>query len=102
MKFITMIVLIAICGCVFHCRNSFASKSAGKPLRIVLADTGNGKSSAGSKLIVDVVSKLDPRPVHIVVNAGSNTLAQALIDYRDTHSAQELKAFVAKMIVYEN
>ncbi len=67
-----------------------------------VADTGKGKSSAGSQLIVDAVSKRDPRPVHIVVNAGSNTLAQALIDYRDTHSAEELSAFVAKMIVFEN
>lgn len=67
-----------------------------------MADTGNGKSSAGSRLIVASVSKADPRPVHIVVNAGSNTLAQALIDYRDSHNAEELQAFVKKMIVYEN
>ena len=67
-----------------------------------IADTGQGKSSAGSRLIVDVVSKPDVRPVHIVVNAGSNTLAQALIDYRDSHSAEELEAFVAKLIVFEN
>lgn len=67
-----------------------------------IADTGEGKESAGSKLIIAAVTKPDPRPVHIVVNAGSNTLAQALKDYRATHSAEELKAFVAKLRVFEN
>ena len=67
-----------------------------------IAATGEGKSSAGSKLITDVVTKADARPVHIVVNAGANTLAQALRDYRAAHSAEELKAFVAKLRVFEN
>ncbi len=67
-----------------------------------IADTGEGKASAGSKLIIDAVTKADARPVHIVVNAGANTLAQALRDYRATHSTPELKAFVAKLRVFEN
>ncbi|NJM37431.1 MAG: DUF1593 domain-containing protein [Akkermansiaceae bacterium] len=58
--------------------------------------TGEGKASAGSKLIIDAVTKADSRPLHIVVNAGANTLAQALKDYRANHSAEELKAFLAK------
>jgi len=65
-------------------------------------DVGEGKSSPGSDLIINAVAKNDPRPVYIVVNAGSNTLAQALFDYQKSHSANELKAFIAKLCVYEN
>jgi hypothetical protein len=67
-----------------------------------IGDVGAGKSSAGSKLIIDVVTRKDARPVWIVVNAGSNTLAQALVDYRAGHTAKEVDAFVAKMRVFEN
>jgi len=67
-----------------------------------IADVGEGKSSPGSELIIAAVTKSDSRPVHIVVNAGANTLAQALRDYRASHSAAELKAFVAKLRVFEN
>lgn len=63
---------------------------------------GDGRSSEGSQMIIDMVGKADPRPIHIVINAGSNTLAQALYDYRATHSAEELRAFIAKLRVYEN
>ncbi len=67
-----------------------------------IADTGDGKSSPGSRLIIEAGKKPDPRLVYIVVNAGANTLAQALRDYRATHSAAELKTFVAKLRVFEN
>jgi len=67
-----------------------------------VADIGEGKSSEGSKLIIEQAAKTDPRPLHIVINAGSNTLAQALYNYRTIHSPQEMAAFVAKLRVYEN
>lgn len=67
-----------------------------------IADTGKGKSSEGSELIVRAMEKDDPRPIFIVVNAGSNTLAQALIDYEQRHSAKETRAAVARLRVYEN
>ncbi len=67
-----------------------------------IGDVGEGKSSPGSKLIIDAVTKKDPRPVWIVVNAGSNTLAQALYDYEKEHSELEVNAFVAKLRVFEN
>ncbi len=63
---------------------------------------GFGKASEGSKFIIEEVTKDDPRPVFIVVNAGANTLAQALYDYRRTHTPEETKAFVQKLRVYEN
>ena len=65
-------------------------------------DVGNGKSSQGSELIINALTKDDDRPVWIVINAGSNTLAQALFDYREIHTEKELDAFVAKMRVFEN
>lgn len=67
-----------------------------------MAAVGAGKSSPGSDLILAAVGGPDPRPVHIVVNAGSNTLAQALFDYSRTHGKAEVDAFVAKLRVYEN
>ena len=65
-------------------------------------DVGDGKSSPGSRLIIEAATKDDPRPLHLVMNAGSNTLAQALHDYGAAHSPEELEAFVAKLIVFEN
>lgn len=67
-----------------------------------IADTGPGKSSPGSDLIIEAVTKNDPRPLWIVVNAGSNTLAQALIDYRASHTPEEVEAFVDRIRVFEN
>lgn len=65
-------------------------------------DVGEGRSSPGSRLIIDVVAKDDPRPVWIAVNAGSNTLAQALFDYEKNHSKTEMDAFIAKLRIFEN
>jgi len=67
-----------------------------------LADVGPGKASAGSKRIVDALVKDDPRPLHVVVNAGSNTLAQALVDLRTSRSDEEMSKLVQKLRVFEN
>jgi len=67
-----------------------------------IAAVGEGKSTEGSRLIIAAVTQPDPRLVHVVINAGANTLAQALHDYRATHSTLEVAAFVAKLRVYEN
>lgn len=75
---------------------------AGGQLSYGMGSVGDGMSSAGSERIIAAVTKVDARPVHIVVNAGSNTLAQALYDFRASHTVEELKAFVAKLRVYEN
>ena len=65
-------------------------------------DVGKGKTSSGSKLITEAVLKDDPRPINIVVNAGSNTLAQAIFDYNESHTKEETAAFISKLMVYEN
>lgn len=67
-----------------------------------IAGTGIGKSSKGSALLVNTLLKSDPRPVYIVVNAGSNTLAQALIDIEASHPKEALENAVAKIRVFEN
>ncbi len=67
-----------------------------------MEDVGPGKSTPGSKLIVKSLDKSDDNPIWIVVNAGSNTLAQALIDYQESHTEIELKHAIAKLRVFEN
>lgn len=67
-----------------------------------MEDVGEGKSSPGSKLVMTALLKDDPRTVHIVMNAGSNTLAQALFDFRASHTEVEVKVFVSKLQVFEN
>jgi len=53
-------------------------------------------------LILNSLLKKDDRPLYIVVNAGSNTLAQAITDYEANHSQEELAALIKKMRVFEN
>jgi len=67
-----------------------------------IADTGEGKSTEGSRLIIKALEKKDPNPLYIVVNAGSNTLAQALIDFQDSHSDAELSEAISRIRVFEN
>jgi hypothetical protein len=61
---------------------------------------GAGKTSEGSRHIIEVVDKPDPRPVWVLVWGGPNCLAQALWDVKYTRSAEELERFVAKLRVY--
>ena len=63
---------------------------------------GKGKTTEGSEHFIKCVEKEDTRPLYVVINAGSNTLAQAIVDYESTHSKQELDAFIAKLRVFEN
>jgi len=61
---------------------------------------GDGKSSAGSKLLLAAADRPDGRPLWISVWGGANTLAQALWDARRGRSAEELARLVAKLRVY--
>jgi len=67
-----------------------------------IADTGPGLTTPGSRLIEDVLMKEDPRPIYVVVNAGSNTLAQALIELEKKISGEAFAAAIGKLRVYEN
>jgi arylsulfatase A-like enzyme len=66
------------------------------------ADVGEGKSSPGSQLLIDVMTRKDPRPIWVVINAGSNTLAQALFDYREQHGQEATERLASRLQVFEN
>jgi hypothetical protein len=72
---------------------------AGRP-EFGMAGVGEGKSSEGSRHIIEVVDRPDKRPVWVTVWGGANCLAQALWDVKYTRSAEELEAFVSKLRVY--
>ncbi len=61
---------------------------------------GFGKSTPGSRLIIQAVDKPDDRPIWVTAWGGSNTLAQALWDVKYTRSAEESAKFVSKIRVY--
>lgn len=65
-----------------------------------MADVGDGKSSAGSRRIVEAVDKADARPVWVTVWGGANTLAQALWDVRKSRDPAAVEKFVSKLRVY--
>lgn len=78
------------------------SVTAGGQPAYGIAAVGEGRDSPGSRLLVAAFEKPDPRPLYIVVNAGSNTLAQALLDYENVHGAEATAKLVAKLRVFEN
>jgi hypothetical protein len=61
---------------------------------------GQGKSTGGSRRIIEAVDGADDRPVWVAVWGGPNTLAQALWDVRTSRSPAEVDRFVAKLRVY--
>jgi len=61
---------------------------------------GAGKSTEGSRLIIDAVDKEDSRPVWVTVWGGASALAQALWEVREMRSPQEVDAFISNMKVY--
>ncbi|HWA87073.1 MAG TPA: nucleoside hydrolase-like domain-containing protein, partial [Opitutus sp.] len=65
-----------------------------------LAATGPGRSTGGSRRIIEAVDHADRRPLWISVWGGPNTLAQALLDVRSTRSPADVAKFVAKLRVY--
>jgi hypothetical protein len=61
---------------------------------------GKGKDSEGSEWIIKVLEKDDKRPVWISVWGGSNCLAQALWQIKDTKNIDEAKRLIGKLRVY--
>jgi hypothetical protein len=64
-----------------------------------MAAVGKGKSSVGSQALMKAIERDDPRPLWICLWGGANTLAQALIDLRETHSAPEMERLVGRLRV---
>jgi len=65
-----------------------------------MAATGPANDSEGARAILRAVQRDDPRPLWITIWGGANTLAQALIDMRASHTPEEVARFVAKLRVY--
>jgi len=67
-----------------------------------MAEVGSGKQSQGSQLLKKAILKSDPRPLYVCINAGANTLAQALWDLRNELSKEELQNAIDKIRVYDD
>lgn len=65
-----------------------------------MAAVGDGRSSAGSALLLAAARRDDPRPLWVSVWGGANTLAQMLWDARATLSRDELRRLVDTLRVY--
>ena len=65
-----------------------------------MAAVGPGKMSAGADLILRAADKNDPRPLWVLGWGGTNTLAQALLQARQTRTSAQLAALVSKLRVY--
>ncbi|MFW6035021.1 MAG: nucleoside hydrolase-like domain-containing protein [Halothermotrichaceae bacterium] len=78
------------------------SKVAGGQKGYGMGAVGENQNTKGADLIIKAVDADDPRPVHIAINAGANTLAQALWDVKNTRSEEEVKKFVSKIRVYDD
>ncbi len=77
-------------------------KVAGGQIGFGMEGVGDGINSAGADLIIKAVDKDDPRPVHVAINAGSNTLAQAIWHVSRTRTSDQVAAFIAKIRVYDD
>ncbi len=63
---------------------------------------GDGKSTPGSEIIIRAADAEDPRPIYVAINAGANTLAQALWDVKQSRPDREVTEFVSKIRVYDD
>lgn len=61
---------------------------------------GKNKNSEGSDWIVKELEKNDDRPLWISIWGGSNTLAQALFEIKNTKDKKKQKVLLAKLRVY--
>lgn len=65
-----------------------------------MTGVGKDKDSEGSEWIIKVLEQKDERPLWIPVWGGANTLAQALLKIRATHSPADTERLVSKLRVY--
>jgi len=65
-----------------------------------MAAVGDGRDTAGSRLIIDALDKDDGRPLWVSIWGGANSLAQALHHLRATRSPADVARLVARLRVY--
>ncbi len=83
-------------------REYLLDRTAGGQKGFGMKAVGDFKNTPGSDLIIRAVDKDDPRPVWFAINAGANTLAQALWDVRRSRTPEETARFVSKVRVYDD
>jgi hypothetical protein len=66
-----------------------------------LESIGDGHDTEGSKWIIEQADRDDLRPLNISIWGGQTDLAQALWRVRKDRSAEQLKAFLSKLRVYD-
>jgi hypothetical protein len=77
-----------------------AQIKAGNPRR-GLAQIGEGRDTEGSQWIIRTADSVDARPLNISIWGGQTDLAQALWRVRQDRSADALKAFLARLRIYD-
>ena len=65
-----------------------------------MSGVGKGQDSEGSDWILKILEDNDPRPLHIAVWGGVNTLAQTLFKIKETKTESEAKQLISKLRVY--
>ncbi len=65
-----------------------------------LANTGEGLSTDGSRLLIKAAMKHDDRPLWVLLWGGGNTLAQALMDARKELSQDDFLRMLSQLRVY--
>lgn len=65
-----------------------------------MSGVGEGKDTPGSRRIIEVVDRPDPRPLYIPVWGGAADLAQALWRVKATRSPEQVAEFVSRLRVY--
>ncbi len=65
-----------------------------------MAATGAGRTSEGAETLIRAADRPDSRPLWITAWGGTNTLAQALLQVRQSRPPVEVNAFVEKLRVY--
>ncbi len=83
-------------------REHLLERTAGGQRGYGMKAVGTGKSTAGSELIIRALQADDARPVHFAVNAGSNTLAQALWDIDERYPDEVRDRLLSKVRVYDD
>lgn len=63
---------------------------------------GDGKASRGSEIILKALVKEDSRPIYFSINAGANTLAQALYDLRQRFDEVTVGKALDKIRIFDD
>jgi len=84
----------------FPTKEALRAVTAAGQTQYGMAAIGDGKATAGSRLLLTAADQADERSLWVSVWGGANTLAQALFDARKQRASADLHQLVAKLRVY--